>query len=363
MSLETKTYTFDELESKYRNFYAPAYEIYIDGSNIVTESMAIPSITVTTSVEPKANYVDFSVKNAYDIVKRDFKWLAQYFVLGKTLEVKMGYTDKLKTVFYGIITSVTADYPAQGHPTLRVKGMDKSTLMMKGSKAGYWIDKKYSDVAKEIGQKYVPKVIVDDTQTVIGTIDQKGMSDFKFLRYMALMCNYDFFLVGKTMYFRKPLTGTSSVLTLSYGQNLRSFSTDMNLADQITKVTVRGWDDKQQKPIVASATEITKLGSGSKTGKDLLKTHGEFEENIGANVDSAEEAKAKAEAVMNERAMKLISGHGECIGLPELCAGRYIKLEGLGRVLNQPYYITSSTHRIDASGYMTTFKVQGNAVG
>ncbi|UUZ94993.1 hypothetical protein LJK87_11075 [Paenibacillus sp. P25] len=363
MALETATYTFDELESKYRNFYAPAYEIYIDGSNMVTESMAIPSITVTTSVEPKANYVNFTVKNAYDPVKRDFNWLTQYFVLGKTLEVKMGYTDKLRTVFYGIITSVTADYPGQGHPTLKILGMDKSTLMMKGSKAGYWIDKKYSDVAKEIGQKYVPDVVVDDTQTVIKTIDQKGMSDFKFLEYLALVCNYDFFLVDKSMYFRKPLTATSSVLTLSYGKNLRSFSPDMNIADQVTKVTVRGWDDKQQKPIVSSASEITKLGSGSKTGKDLLKTQGDFEENIYTNVDSVEEAKAKAEAIMNKRAMKLVSGDGECIGLPEICAGRYIKLDGLGQVFNQSYYIVSSTHRIDSSGYTTSFKVQGNAVG
>ncbi|MEI7027502.1 phage late control D family protein [Paenibacillus sp. y28] len=362
MALSSDSYTFDALEKKYRNFYAPAFEVIIEGTNVVKESVAITTITVSTSTQPEANTASFTVNNAYDAVKRDFQWLDKYFVLGKTLEVKMGYTDKLASVFYGIITEVSVNYPSEGTPTLNITGMDMSTLMMKGGQSRSWENKKISDIAKEVGKKYVSKFVIDNTNEPLKTIAQSKMNDFKFLQYLAGMVDYDFFLVNKTMYFRKPLTSTTPVVTLMWGKHLLSFNLDMNLADQVTKVIVRGWDDKELKPIEATSKDITKLGSNSKTGKDLLKTLGEFEENIYTNVDSQEEAQIKADAMMAERSMRLITGEGECLGLPELVAGRYIRLDGLGKRMNQPYYMTSTKHTINSSGYITTFSVQGNAV-
>lgn len=363
MALETNSYTLEELEKKYSKFFSPMFEILIDGVEVVKQKqMLVPSLTVETSVEPEANAVVFTVANAYDHVSRDLKWLGDLFVLGKTLEVKMGYKDKLKLMFYGIIASVTVDYPEDNLPSITVKGLDMSTLMMKGTKSRSWNDKKYSDVVKEVASSYVPQLKVDDTGEKISTIVQSQMSDFKFLEFIAFTCNYDLFLADKTLYFRKPMTATSKVLTLSYGQYLHSFHAEMSLAEQLTRVTVRGWDDKKQEAIIASSSTINKLGSNAKTGKDLLSTHGEFEEHVYTNVDSANEASTKAEALMNRRAMKLIVGEGQAVGIPELKAGRYVMLDGLGKQLDQPFYVTASTHKLDGSGYTTSFQVQGNAV-
>ncbi len=80
------------------------------------------------------------------------------------------------------------------------------------------------------------------------------------------------------------------------------------------------------------------------------------------NIDSQDEAKTHAEALLNKRSMKLISGQGECIGIPEIRAGRYIKLSGIGSKLSQPYYIVSTLHIVDETGYVTRFQVGGNAV-
>src|SRR5690606_41371777 len=134
-----------------------------------------------------------------------------------------------------------------------------------------------------------------------------------------------------------------------------NFNVEQNIADQVTKVIVRSWDPKTQKVIEASTDSVNKIGTNSKTGSDLLKTLGTFEEYIYVNAEDAQDAKTKAEAVMNERAMKLVTGTGECIGLPEIRAGRYIKLDGLGSRLSQPYYIVSATHTIDDSGFVTDF--------
>lgn len=358
----TKNFSFDSLEKKYRNFFAPTFEILVDGKNLLREGMAIPSITVDTSSEPQADTCRFSVNNAYDAIKREFQWIDKYLVLGKYIEVKMGYVDKLETVFYGLITSLDFDYPAEDTPSIAVTAMDVSFLMMKGNGSKSWLNKKYSDVAKELGKKRCSKVIVDDSKQQIGTIDKNKMDDFHFLQQIAEMINYEFFVVGKTMYFRKPLTSAKPVTTLTYGKNLISYSTDMNLSDQVSEVIVRGWNPKEQKVIEAKGKTVNKLGSNSKTGKAIMASLGSFEEYVYTNVESAAEAQAQADGLLNERAMKLVTGSGECIGIPEIRAGRHIKIEGVGKKLNQPYFLTSVTHTINSSGYLTSFEVEGNAV-
>lgn len=356
-----KNYSFDSLEKKYRNFFSPAFEILIDGKNILREGMAIPSITVDTTTEEKADTCRFSVKNAYDLVKRDFKWLDK-LELGKYIEVKMGYVDKLETVFYGLITSLNFEYPADDTPQIDVTAMDVSFLMMKGSRSQSWENKKYSDVVKELGKKYCSRVFVDDTKHKIGTIDKNRVSDFHYIQHLAKQNNYDFFIVGKTMYFRKPLKNIKPVTTLTYGKNLRSYTVDMNLADQVSGFVVRGWDPKKQEVIEAKSKKVTKMGSNSRTGPDILSSLGVTEEYLYTNVETVAEAQAQADDKLNEYAMKVITGSGECIGIPEIRAGRHIKIQGVGKKQNQPYYLTSVTHTINSSGYLTSFNVEGNAV-
>ncbi len=364
VEFNTTSYVFDDLETKYRNFFSPAFEVLVDTKNILREGVAITSINVDTTIDPKADSFSFTVTNAFDLVKRDFQWVDQYFALGKKVEIKMGYTDKLITVFNGIITKVNFSYPSDSNPTITVTGMDISFLMMVGNNSITWQKKKYSDVVKEIAAKYTSEMKVDDTSDIIDTISsQNSKHDFEFLTNLAKGMNYDFFVVGKTVYFRKPLKDMAAVLTLTWGKNLRSFSTEMNLSTQVSKVVVRGWEPKTQKVIVATSGTVVKLGSNSKTGSDIMKTLGvDTTKNIQANVSSMKEAQDLADATLNKRAMEFISGDGESIGIPEIRAGRYIKLAGVGEIFNEPLYLTSAVHKINASGYLTSFKVRGNAI-
>jgi phage protein D len=362
ITFDNKTHTFEDLEVKYRNFMAPIFHILIEGTNIVREGVAVTSITVETSVESEADSVVFIVNNAFDPLKREFSWMDKYFALGKSVVVKMGYTDKVEPIFYGVLTSCTVNFPAGGTPVLTVTAMDKSFMMMKGKSSESWNKKKYSDVAKEIGKKYLSKVVADDSGILIPQIEQSDQTDYEFLQWMAGQVHFDFFVIGKTMYFRKPQSNTAPVVTLMWGKTLMSMSVKMNIASQVSKVIVRGWDQKTQKHIEATSGDVKKLGSNSKTGKDIMKTLGEFDEHIYTNVVSKEEAQKQADAEMNKKAMKLVSGSGETIGLPEIRAGRYIKLDGLGKKMNQLYYLSRVTHTINSSGYTTKFNVQGNAV-
>ena len=70
------------------------------------------------------------------------------------------------------------------------------------------------------------------------------------------------------------------------------------------------------------------------------------------------EADQRAKAALNERAKQFLTGEGETIGLPEIRPDRNVELDNLGVPFSKTYYIQQATHKIDASGYRTRFKVK-----
>lgn len=363
LSLDNTGYEFDTLASKYRDFYAPYFEVSIDGEDLITNGVGITSVKVDTSVE-KADSFSFDVCNAYDPVAKDFNWVEDYFSVGNKVEIKMGYADKLETVFSGLITSVKFEFPPENSPKVVVEGMDITFKMMKGVKSRSWTEKKQSEVASAIAKEYVSKTKVDDTTVVYDLIEQSRTTDYQFLSWLAQENDYEFFTVGNTVYFRKPHKDKTPVVTLELGKSLRNLSIEIDIVDQTAEVVARGYDEKKKEEIEGKSTTVNKLGSGSKTGPDILKEicGSDTKDYIYLNVTSKEDAKGKATALLNERAMKLITGSGETLGLPEIRAGKYIKLTGVGSKLSQVYYIKSATHTISDSGYLTAFTIGGNAI-
>jgi len=361
--LGSETYTFDELEKKYRNFIAPGFKLLIDYKDAVKQGMAISELTVETSVLEDADSVTFTVANAYDPVKRDFAWLGDLLTLGKPLEVHLGYTDKMTPMFFGYITAINISFPGGGMPQLTVSAMDLSFKMMRGRRSDEYANKKISEIVEEIGRKHgATSFVIDPTPEKIPVLATKPESDYQFLQNMAKSLNYEFFVVGKTLYFRKKFKSKTPMMTLSMGKHLMRCSFEQNLSEQVTGVRVKAWDQKNQKVIETQSSKVNVIGSNSKTGADLLKSLGTFEEHLYLNVDDVQEAQTMAEAAMNEKAIQLVSGEAACIGLPEIRAGRCIKLDGLGKRLDQVYYISKAKHTIGESGYTTEFSLQGNAV-
>lgn len=363
LKLNTDKFTFEQLETKYRNFIAPGYKIMVDNKDVVREGMAISYVTVETTTTREADTATFSIVNAYNLVTRDFQWLEKSLTLGSTLEIHMGYLDRMTPVFFGYITAVNIEFQQNETPKLIVTGMDLSFKMMLGRKAKTWSNKKLSDMVKELGQQYgANSFVVDDTNNVLATFPKKPENDYQFLQTLAYSINYEFFIVGKTLYFRKRNQSKSPLMTLSWGKHLLYFHVEHNIAEQVSGVTVRGWDSSTQQVIEGSASSVQRIGTNPATGQDIMKKLGSFEEFLYLNAEDYQDAREKADAALNERAMRLVTGEAECIGLPEIRAGRFIKLDGLGKKLNQPYYIKSAAHTVDESGYSTRMSVQGNAV-
>jgi phage protein D len=365
VKLDEKSYTFDDLDKKFNHFMAPEFEVTSNGKNLVKEGVAITSVRVTTSVSPEANNFTFTVANAYDWVSRDFKWVKDYFPLGQNVDIAMGYGGTREPVFSGMITSINYDYPAEGNPTLTITGMDYSYQLMKGKgtdSKNIWTDKKHSEIVEEIAKSYSLTATVDATSGPV-KVDREGQDDYQLLVRLAKLNDYELFVLGKKLYFRKPGKSTTPVLTLEWGKNLRSFSTATDISMQVGQFVVRGYDNKENKWIEAQSASVKPFGEGSTTGADLIhsvtknKIHYEY-----TNYSDPKQLQDRADAMAREASMKLISGNGESIGIPYLIAGRFIKLNGLGPRFGAALYLKKVTHSISSSGYLTSFDVGGNAL-
>jgi len=359
---------YTELAKKYDNFYAPVFEIKLDGADIQQKGVEIVSVNVDNTLEG-ADQFTFTVNNVFDVADRQLRWIDELFNFGKKIEIKMGYSDKKKTtlLMVGIITSIKTNFPAGGLPQLEISGYDLSYCMMKVKKSRSKADAKYSEIIQTIASEYGLKGQIEDTQIKYPKVEKKEEeSDFDFVTRLAKDKNFEFFVFEDRLYFRLPANDESAVVTLEWGKSLVSFSPEINISQQVSEVEVKGWDVQSKKEIIGRAKRGDEVGAerNGKSGSDLVQSicKEKIVERVQLAVYSQAEADARAKAILNQRAEGLLKGNGESIGLPEILAGKNIELKGLGRKFSSTYYIEKANHSITSSGYKTTFNVRENSV-
>lgn len=363
IKFDTSSYTFNDLSNKYGSFFAPTCAILVEGESLTLDTVPIGSLQVQSSTESKADSFQFRIDNAYDPETREFQWIGSKIDVGKTIVIKLGYKDRLEEVFDGYVTGLSFDYSPDGQPAVVVRGMDRSMFLMRSVNSKVWHEKKVSDVVKEIAAAHSLTSAVDDTTTVKPTIEQMRTSDFLFLKQLAKDVNHEFFIVGSKLIFRKLNPSSSPVMTLTYGKDLIGFSVDVDISAQIGKAVVHALNPKTNEAMQATSQSVNKIGSNAKTGKDIVSAlSSRAVEHVYTVTSTAAEVQTMANAVLNEKAMDLVTGEGQSIGIPELRAGRFIKLAGLGKRFNQPFVMKEVTHTLDDRGYRTAFKVGGNAI-
>jgi hypothetical protein len=96
---------FTKLEIEYKNFYAPSFILEVNGVNLIKNGIEVDNISVSDSLNKAGNFT-FNVNNAFDPVKKDFRWVDDLLAPGKSVTVSIGYTDRQKLMLTGNIVSL-----------------------------------------------------------------------------------------------------------------------------------------------------------------------------------------------------------------------------------------------------------------
>ena len=362
--MDTGSYQFKNLEDKYGGFRAPAFEINLGGTKLDSAKFHFSSITVDIDAEGGAGGCSFTVEAQYDY--EGSKWqnsLLSLVQVGEPIEIKAGYVEK-KLVFFGFVDDYTIRYSAQSSPSIEVNGIDAKGFLMNAKDRKYMSQKSTAAVVKEIlndcvSKGYAKKVTVGTVKDYSAELIQDGMDDYHFLLNLAQMYNLHFVVVAGEIIFDNLMKQTKSILELTMGVSLLSFTKKVSLRDQVGKVVVYGIDPKTMLPISGEATDTSASGSGKEAG-DLAPGFGAtVEKEINFFVQTPEECKELAQARFDQRAFSFVAGTGRCVGIPELIPGRYITLKGFDSASSDQYFISKVTHEFNEDGYYTTFQVKG----
>jgi hypothetical protein len=184
------------------------------------------------------------------------------------------------------------------------------------------------------------------------------------MKKLAERNHYELFVDEKrALHFAHPGDKSDAIVRLAWGEGLLSFKPEANLAGQISRVEVYGWDKGQKKAFVGVAQAGEESGLTGKSAGQRLKAfvrdpNKQPTLRIRQPVFTESEATQRAKAALNDRAKQFLTGEAEAIGLPDLRPNRNVALDKLGDLFSKTYYIQQATHKIDTSGYRTRFKVK-----
>lgn len=365
------------LSGSYGDFYVPSFTIKAGGRDLVRELFLTVTGVEVDLKEKAAGHFTFAVAGAFDWEAREFLALKheervdllELFAFGSAVEISLGYGEpsRLQPVLKGIVTEIGTGFAAGGSPELKISGYDDLYRLGTGKNTDHWEDSFDSDVVRELASKL--KVTTDVVRTGLKKprIDQNEESDLAFIEKLAGRNeNTIYYLRNDRFYFGPRHNERSDVVELVWGEGLLSFSPQANLAKQITEVQVYGWSAEKGKTIVGKARRGDEKGrdGNRESGAERLAKAlgGPSPMKVRLALRSQEEADTRAKAILDERALEYLTGDGECIGLPDIVPDVNISLAGLGRRFSKIYYVSEATHKLDSSGYRTTFKVQESTV-
>ncbi len=357
-------------------FFAPTFKVTVNGIELNQEVLNyISQISVVTEPDT-VDQCSLTLANPFP----DLRWThhkkdAALFGEGNAIQITMGYIEDAQPMFDGEITSISPVFPESGTPTVSIEGRSRLHRLKVGTNTRTFQKVTDKQMAQRIADDLALELQADDTKQVYDYVIQYNQTDLAFLLERAKRIHFEIQIVdAKTLKFQKSKEGTSKTYTLVWGSPqknldakknlmpLKNFTPTMDLLRPVNEVVVRGHDPKTKKPIFGKAV-VPEDKMGEQTGAELaVKAFKWRKEEIQATTPIAtkDEADRLAQAILNDRALELLTGSGSTIGIPDLRAGNSVELAGLGPRFSTKYYVTQATHTIGSGGYQTSFRAKSN---
>ncbi len=181
------------------------------------------------------------------------------------------------------------------------------------------------------------------------TVEMVGESDYEFIVKAAKKFNFEFYILGGRMVFRKAKKDTSTLMTLSPATMLQTLDVEYDITGLVSSVEVRNVDPGKGKLLTTKKKNSNKIGSKA---KNLIKNMEKV--FIDPTADSKDDTGHRAEYLLEDMVYRFGTLRAGIIGLPELVPGKFIDLKDLGDTVDNTYYIMSVIHTMNKDGIFRT---------
>lgn len=366
---------YNTLRKKYSAFAYPVVTLRV-GDKLFSENkheLVLSNIEVELSCGLEASAVTYAIYNVYDLEKKcyEFSRFREYVQLGSAVTVSMGYHGAEEEVFVGFVAQARFVCGEGDIHHVEVTAMDAKGLMMSNSYARQMTAGNYGDAITEIFNKPMyqkmnaegiyKSVKVDDTpdkksggadQTTSYTVEMVSESDYEFIVRAAKRFNYEFFVDNGQVIFRKAKQTTEDcLLEIGMERGVISYDLAYDITGLVKSVEVRGMDTAKAAMVSAVKKVSNKISAGNRAKALIGQTHRIVTD---ANAVSKEQAQYRADALMEDIAYRFGTLECDCIGLPELKPGHFVRMTDLGQPCDNRFYITQVRHDMSAeNGYHT----------
>ncbi len=273
----------------------------------------------------------------------------------------------------GEVTALEADFDGSGSLTV-IRGLDYGHRLLRGRRVAAYRQMTASDIARRIaGERGLSVGRVDSTRTVYEQITQPGVSDWEFLGRLARENDAEvvFTDTGDFQFVQpRPATGApapstpakSSHYVLEKGRNLVRCRVGVTASDQVTDVTVRGWDVHAKRPLTARApaAESDELLIGTTPGAATASFGAAELLSSDVPYDTQSEVLHAASALAADVTGAFAELEAEVRGDPWLRPGVPVALNGVGAPFEGRYTVTAVRHHFGSdTGYRTWVTVSG----
>jgi uncharacterized protein len=379
-----------------QDFYVPAFRLMIHGQDAEVQNNDVISVTYQDSLD-KIDSFNLTVMN-WDPESRTFKYSDSHlFDPGQEVELFMGYyrngSDELQSMLIGRITTLSPNFPQGSGATLTVTGLNLFDRFRTAQITKPFIKATDTQIAQALVQQITEDLnkdssVIPKLKLQIDPDDIEINAQFEDpLDYVLVNNQYPIlFLMERARRIGYELTledissgvvtfgfGPTSAVTdptyvLEWGKTLISLQPNLQMANQVSQVTVKGWDPTGKAKFETTITraELAKKNSRIVNPSDLGVNDSAMAQKREIVVDRPIQSKAEAndlaKNILLQIGQTLVEAKGKTVGLPGLRAGAKVQIKGLGARFSGPpdgtpfsYLITSTTHTIGDGGYTTDF--------
>lgn len=281
--------------------------------------------------------------------------------LGASLLVGAGDSSAPTEIFRGTVTGIEGVFDEDGPPELIVLAEDGLQKLRCKRRTKVYENQSLADIARAIANDHSLTPRIDGLSQNFGTQVQLNETDLGFLRRLLARVDADVQIVGTDLQISPRANVSRGQLELALGGELKSARVLADLAHQITKATVKGWDVSNGQTMDGNGQENA-LGPGDgKKGSTLLPDAIADRPYHSCHLFTynQDEVDAVANAVRNRRARRFLRIQGVTTGTPAMRVGTQAKVTGISQWFSNTYYVTSVRHLYDLTrGYRTEFEGQ-----
>lgn len=348
----------EKLASKYDDFKMPDISVFLDGKEIKTGNdicLANAEICISCRTEPNIAVLSFTVDRINGAPAME-KGLS----LGNKAEIKLGYKNGLTAVFLGYLHEIEVTSHDEEYAEYELTCLDVKGRMM----AGYIYETSGQKKEEQLLQEIIKKAPYGDLigSKKLDSIDSSmnkiclvnGMSHYQWVSELAKRLDYEFYMAGETLYFKKSREDSTPLTELTRDYGVLEIQTRVTLAEQVGELEVTGYNRKEE--ILSVKVKRKNAGGPFESGIPSF-LRGSDRTKLDPYIDDKSQSAYVARTMMQRIERKSSAVNVLTIGIPELVPGRFVKItDDCMSSLTGKAYIEEVTHFYGENGYLTMLK-------